>query len=208
MDQYIASIDRVGKSPRSLGDIVKKSKKGLDALAYLKKLDLKLLRANIVVGKHNINNIPKIVRHLSKKGIYSSLSPIHTGTGNWEFRCKEDSDLKLTKEDLPRIKEIVKELLKMKKQGILLANSNKYLAEWPKYAINLNWHCRIPPVLWVDADGKLMCCYDIRGKTSQLSIFDLNKKGNFRKFIRYLKEDADKCNGCFYNCQFDGKLYV
>ncbi len=208
IDQYITSIDVVDKSPNFSGDISKKSRKGLDALFYLKKLGLKTLRANIVVGKHNIADIPRIVGWLSKNGIYSSLSPVHTGIGDtWELRCK-DSSLKLTEGDLPKIEKITKKLLEMKKKGALIANSVRFLSKWPKYATNLNWHCRFPPVLWVDADGSLMCCYDIRGKTSQLSVFDLNKKENLRKFVKHLKEDAGKCSGCFYNCQFDGRLCV
>ncbi len=208
MENYITSIEMIKPKLRLSGDILKKSNKGLETLMFLKKMNLKSLSANIVVGRHNIKEVPETIDFLSKMGVYSTLSPIHTGKeGFWEFRSKE-SEFRLTNKDIRLVEEMSERLLDMKREGLLISNSYSFLKSWPKHTINLDWNCINPPVLWVDSDGKMMCCCDIRGDTSRMSIFDLMNKENHEKLVESLKEDARKCPGCFYNCQFDGKMFV
>jgi MoaA/NifB/PqqE/SkfB family radical SAM enzyme len=205
MDQYLTSVDTLSFK----SDNTQKSAYGVRALLYLRKIGFENLRANIVVGRNNIQSVPQTVEYLSSKGIYSTLSPLHVGTEDfWEYRCHPNG-LELTTQDRVQINNLVKELLpKMKRKHLLIANSEEFIRDWPRYAIGTSWHCEFPPVLWVDADGKIMCCNDIRGETSRMSIFDLKENKHYTSLLRLMMSDAKKCPGCFYNCQYDGKIFV
>lgn len=207
LKEYITSIDTL-KSANNVDSVIK-SQAGLKALIFLKKKGITHLQANIVVCKNNILEVSNIIEYLSERGICSSLSPIHWGKEEfWEYRCKE-SGFKLTKNDLPLIKKLSKNLLKMKKSGTLIANSELYIKNWPEFAINLKWFCKIPPVLWIDSDGSMMCCCDIKGKNvSKYSVFDLANKEKLECFTRDAIEDVKGCRGCFYNCQYDALVHV
>jgi len=208
IDQYITSIDTINAVHSFNKDNAIKSGQGLKALLYLVKKGFTDLRANIVVGKNNIQDIPRIVKYLSEKGIYSSLTPVHVGKEKfWQYRCPS-SNLQLRPCDKKEVDKTFDELLRMKKEGALIANSEQFIIDWSKYAIGTSWRCRVPPVLWIDSDGKMMCCNDIRGRTSSLSIFNLKDKVKYKRFIELIKKDAKKCPGCFYNCQYDGKIFV
>lgn len=188
---YTASIDT---------DIIDNKDNVIKSIAGFKRLKelkgkVKDLSANIVIYKQNIDKIIPLVKKLNRAGFWSILELAHSGNEKyWIYRSNCPDILVKNKS---KIKKLCDELLKMKKRGFKIHNSDSYLETLPDN-LDLKWKCQEPYNLVIDEDGKLLTCQDFAG-SKKFSIFDLpDKLENFRK---QWKRDKSKCKGCFWSCQ-------
>jgi len=68
-----------------------------------------------------------------------------------------------TEEDKGRIDAIMMEVVRMKKEGYLIHNTDNFLRSWSQYGIKQQWKCGYPINLVADADGSMRLCLQIKG---------------------------------------------
>jgi len=199
---YFASVDGI-EDIKSVNGSIKKSHAGFKRLLELKEKGIKILGANVVINKQNILDIPEIVKSLSNEGIWVNLCPvIHGKQDFWEFRTDVPLQYKFTKNDIPVIDTVMKELVTLKHAGYKIAVPDSYLLNMSKYCINLNWKCNELVQLRIDSDGALTICNDIRGKVAdKYNILHIDDKiFNRFKIDWYNDKDRINCPGCYWSC--------
>lgn len=203
MQGYFASVDSIGDIEVLDKDGIVKSQAGLNKLMEFKQRGIKLLGANVVISKKNLQDIPEIVKALSDNGIWVNLCPVIYGKGNdWEFRANVSDEFRFTDADIPEINNVVIKLLQMKYEGCKIAIPNSYLVNMSKYGIHSDWKCSELVQLRIDADGAFMFCNDIRGKVAKrYNILKMNREKfeEFRKDWKKERKEID-CPGCYWSC--------
>lgn len=182
-----------------LGDIDLKSHAGYNTLIKAKAAGVEDVCGNMIIHKQSYRYIPDLIKDLSKKGIWSIVGYVHSGSWNkWEFRTNCPEMMLNEKE----IDWISKELLKLKDNpNIMLHNVREYFELLPKY-YKYSWRCSKFEYLTIDTDGSIMTCPDYRGeKVPKHNIFkfDLDELENdWRQDVK----DCQKEHGCAYNHMF------
>jgi MoaA/NifB/PqqE/SkfB family radical SAM enzyme len=191
-------------------DITTKSLRGLEGLKWGKKMGIPELHATVTISKLNLSVYPEIVDLLTSLGIWTEVNVIHYDKdGKFDFFPPKNKmkDLILTKEDFPelvRTSEIMKK--KVLEGKVMVHNVPEYFNDLIKFGLNLDWHCKLPVVLAVDADGSLrVCSYRVGNRVKKYSIFDLPE--SMESFISDWKKDSDDCPGCYWSCWYHAEYY-
>lgn len=174
----------------------------LECNNLLKKIKL---TAYCVINRTNLETIPELVKYLTDKGITIYFLPYHWNKEEGFEHRKQDYGLSLKKDE--KLRSLLDNLISMKKQGFLIANSLDFFSMIYWHIEKLDWHCSYLSELRVDADGKLMCCCDKRGNVNnKFTIFDLKDENKFQQFLEDRKKDAKICNGCLWPSSFEAEL--
>ncbi len=88
------------------------------------------LRVTCVVSRANAPQIPQLVRYCSERGVLVGLQPLHKIFHGEERTAAE---LAFSKEDLPSLNALIRELQDMKRGGFLIDNPESYLAHFPRF---------------------------------------------------------------------------
>lgn len=170
---------------------------------------------NIVVSKLNLKEIPALIRFTTAIGFYASLIPVHVsdaGSGgsaqhevskNDDFIVRADSpDFAFSSDDFPSLDSTYAEVIRMKKNGFLVYNSNRFLRESPdflKYK-RIHWKCDSPSLYFsISPEGRFLPCVDIKTDKSMLSP-DFTALYRSKVFKREIREIVERCPGCMYAC--------
>lgn len=208
---YFASIDGIEDIKSVNGHSIKKSHEGFKKLLEFKRKGVKILGANVVINKQNILDLPDVVKALSDEGIWVNLCPvIHGKQSFWEFRTDVPLQYKFTKDDIPLINAVMKDLLALKRQGYNIVVPDSYLQDMSKYCIDLNWKCNQLVQLRIDADGALTVCNDIRGKIAdKYNILDIDDEiFNQFKLDWYNDKERLNCPGCYWSCILNAQYNI
>lgn len=178
----------------------------MSLLRLLNRLGFEDLHCTITVDTTNLEEVPEMIRYLTSYKTYSEITPMLFGKSKYYDYTSSYEDLKdrlFTKKDKGRIDKVMKEIVKMKKGGFLIHNTNNYLLNWSKFGIMQNWKCGYPVGLVVDADGSMRLCLQIKGeKVTKHSIKNLD----FEKFLLdWYKDYNELCQGCYWNCAYEPK---
>lgn len=170
---------------------------------------------NVVVSKLNLKEIPTLIRFTTAIGFYASLIPVHvSGSGSRggkqhdgrkkdDFIVRADSpDFAFSAEDYPLLDSTYAEVIRMKKNGFLVYNSNRFLRESPdflKYK-RIHWKCDSPSLYFsISPEGRFLPCVDIKTDKSMLSP-DFTALYRSKVFRREIREIVERCPGCMYAC--------
>lgn len=163
-----------------------------------------MLGINIVVCKKNLEEIPDIIKFVSKIGFYASLIPIHLApSAEDKFIIRSYApELAFGPEDHDKIGRIYGEVIRMKRSGYSIYNSYYFLRNSPSFlkGRRVAWKCDSPNLYFaISPSGNFLPCVDIKTSVSMLSddFMDLWKSKSFRSEI---EEKVKKCSGCFYAC--------
>jgi MoaA/NifB/PqqE/SkfB family radical SAM enzyme len=189
-------------------NIVQKVEKSLDIIA--ENMD-GFIVVNTAVSKLNISELPKIVKFVHSKGAYSSLMPVHLKPAeNVPGFCYGYSkEMLFSKEDIPEIEKSYTEVLRMKKDGYRIINSEKYLNASLDYfrTGNYAWNCKAGERFFVIySDGGVAPCdafpplFNI--KSSSLKKF---RSIEYKENTRRIREG---CNGCISACWRETNLFI
>lgn len=148
-----------------------KSYKALKSLMMFSKLPgIRDVAAIATLHAKNFKEFPGMVRAMSSHGIWSFFDFIHTDRGQYGTKCSTvDDDLMLKPEHYPELKEMLDEVLKMKRNGLLCHTSSHFI-EIMSNMMNggnmYNWTCAYQDPSWVtiDCDGSVYPCDDYMGK--------------------------------------------
>ncbi|MBI1911166.1 MAG: radical SAM protein [Deltaproteobacteria bacterium] len=168
---------------------------------------------NIVVSKYNLKEIPNLIKFTTAIGFYASLIPVHlSGNGSdakpargadSEFIVRTDSpDFAFTSDDFSLLDSVYSDVLRMKKNGYLVYNSNRFLRESPDFLKfrKIYWKCDSPTLYFsISPEGRFLPCVDIK---TDKSIFSSNFIQQYKsaEFIKEMRDIVTKCPGCMYAC--------
>jgi MoaA/NifB/PqqE/SkfB family radical SAM enzyme len=205
---YFASVDcledlQVNKDP------VKKSLNGYNMLRKFKNSAIQILAANVVINKHNIHEIPEIVRRLSDEGFYINLCMVqHTKDESREFsKTTIKQDYLFTDGDVYELSILRDTLVDMKKNGCRISVPYSYIEGIVDYGIHCNWKCTDQVQLRVDSDGGLMLCNEYRTKLADnYNILKMTPE-KYEEFLSQwhtARKHVD-CKGCYWSCFIQAK---
>ncbi|NIO20615.1 MAG: radical SAM protein [Candidatus Aenigmarchaeota archaeon] len=159
---------------------------------------------NCVLSKNNIGEIERIAKFANRIGFYLSVIPVHLLKGkgeNFAFRGQESS-LGFSEKDSETIDRTYSKLMEMKKEGMTIYNSMKFLRESPKFIKHgvCKWKCYSPYLYFsISPSGLFSPCIDLQTNISVLNddFLSLYRSKGFEKII---STKVDQCTGCMYGC--------
>ncbi len=163
-----------------------------------------LCGVNIVVSKFNLDEITKLARFVSEFGFYSSLIPVHLADNPRDYVVRGNNDLfAFGESDYPLIDLVYRELREMKKNGIRIYNSQRYLKESPdflKYK-KTYWRCDSPNLYFsISPGGNFLPCVDIKMDEPMLQAGDFVRRYYSAEFRKKVRSVVRNCPGCMYAC--------
>lgn len=189
-------------------DLVQKVDESLDLFAeYIKGF----IVVNTAVSRLNIPELPEIVRYVNSKGAYASLVPVHLHSSGMttSFCYGYDEEMIVSKDLLPETEKVYAKLIKMKKEGYRIINSEKFLrASLDCFRTgNYSWDCRAGERFFVVyPDGGVAPC-DVFPPLFNIQS-DFPKKfrsAEYRESARRLREG---CDGCLLGCWRETNLLL
>lgn len=198
-------------------DIVDKDRylKSLVALNFIDELNSKCyiedLVAEITCDRTNFNFLPLLVKELTNKGVYSSITFIDVAKSNYyDFSNIEPLEYeKLLIENNEDVKLVIDEVIDDRNN--LLVHMKNMVKEYYKL-LPSNFDCEIDKNLHnltIDSDGTVRLCLRIRGcNTPHKKILEyIDKDGNINNIlINSIIEDKSKyCLLCNWTCVLQSK---
>lgn len=178
-----------------------KSQRGTKLLLVLSK-EVPDVLANMGLCSTNLRKVPDIVKFFSDNNIWVITTPLHDGPEDfWLYRHIGSHPDRIPPEQQKDIDWYCEQILELKSQGYLIHQFEPFFNHYfPTYGVDLNWHCRIPSHLSIDADGSMMCCIDFRGRQAgNYKVWDLVDPEKLKEFIEVFKEDVQECPGCCWD---------
>lgn len=175
-------------------------------LPLLNKLGFKELHCTITVDNTNLEELPSIIKYLTSQNTYSEITPMLFGKSEaYDYTSSYEvlENRLLTEKDKGRIDHVMMGIVRMKKEGYLIHNTDNYLLSWSQWGIKQQWKCRYPVGLVADADGFMRLCLQIKGeRVTKHNIGSLD----FKKFLQDWYLDYHKlCRGCYWNCHYEAE---
>ncbi len=158
------------------------------------------IHVTTVLTKHNAHQLPDFINYMSERGIFTQISPYH------QFNPTVPN---LNRIDDPETAyTLAGQLLRMKREGSLIANSEAFLAHLPNFFLHdmrmpADFKCLCGYTnMHIDAYGEVHCCWDgtfkTLGNVREQSICDIWNSPEYQPVReRMLK---NQCAGCWYLC--------
>lgn len=159
---------------------------------------------NVTVSRHNLEELPALVSFISEIGFYASIIPVHLAdpaAGRFIVRA-DDPDGAFTAADRDRVEAVYGELIAMKRRGIRIYNSHRFLRESREFLLTgrVRWRCLSPDLYYsISPQGHFLPCVDIPTDISMLAddFLERYRSGEIPGMIRRI---ARSCRGCMYAC--------
>ncbi len=180
---------------------------GWELLDYIQKFSKHFgftgeLVANMAVTKPNILQLPSMVETLTKMNVWSIMSFIHLCDPHestyWWYRGPKNSDnenLLFKPEDKDLIHNTAQYFID-NYDRLKLHNGKEYFAEWERYGITQDWHCKQFTCPSINPDGTLMPCID-RTFTKPFNILTL--AGHEAEMLKDFDYVTKQCSGCAWD---------
>ena len=169
------------------------------------------LVANMAVTKPNILQLPSMVETLTKMNVWSIMSFIHLCDPHesmyWMYRGprnSENENLLFKAEDKDLIHNIAQYFI-TNYNRLKLHNEKEYFAEWERYGITQDWHCKYFTCPAINPDGSIMACID-RPLSKPFNILTLS--GKERDMLLNFEQTIQSCPGDFWDHMWSTGLYA
>lgn len=153
--------------------------------------------------KHNIDDIPDLLRDIGEYRFPLLLSLYHRGDRNFDFRTDlEDLDF-TTPEDIATLDRLAEILIEMRRDGYLIGETDLYLRSLAPFKRGETvTECRAG-VDWfeVDCDGSIKACHD--GPPSRLNALD---EPDYETLKSELAKTLPEGCRCIYDFYFNARL--
>ena len=200
---FIVSIDSLKKEFYELqrGAMFETLVKGLAEIKTLKQKDNNVkIHVTSVVTRYNLEEIPQMVKTLSADAIAVQFSPYHHFNPNAED-C-------FSVEDYTALDQVVDELVAMKKEGFLIANSETFLRHFQvffkeKKHVPDGYHCAAGYVsVYVDSHMNILPCWSgVFQPIGNLVTDSLKDIWYGERYAAYRKRMYQcGCDGCWFLC--------
>jgi len=180
--------------------LVEKTIEGLAGLTWFKRHGIPDSQGTITLHAKNLNQVETLIELLTREGIWCGLNVIHWNLdGGYDFFPPVDRRYQLVKgrELVELIDRLVNRIVKGE---LMVQNPPEYLYGVLKYGVTLNWHCTLPLLISVDADGSLRCCGYRKGeRLPNFTVFDLENELSIDDWKTLWWEDSRECPGCYWS---------
>lgn len=182
---------------------------GIDAaVAFKEKYKDSHIHVTTVLTRNNARELPAFIEYMTSRGIYTQISPYH------HFNPTVPNPLGITDPEV--IYTLTGTLLRMKREGMLIANSEGFITHLPDFFLKNQWipagyHCLTGYTnVFVDAYMNVHCCWDgCFAPIGNLRESSLKEIWNSQKFQeareRMLHSD---CSGCWYLCTGEVTMFL
>ncbi|MCF2681535.1 radical SAM protein [Faecalicatena contorta] len=182
---------------------------GIDAAVALKeKYGDAHIHVTTVLTKNNAKELPGFIEYMTSRGIYVQISPYH------HFNPSVPNELRIT--DPEEIFTLTGTLLKMKREGMLIANSEGFIAHLPDFFLKdqrvpSDYRCLIGYTnVFVDAYMNVHCCWDgcfkPIGNLQERSLKEIWNSEEYQE-AREQMMNCD-CSGCWYLCTGEVTMFL
>lgn len=164
-----------------------------------------LTQANVVASRYNFEELPELVGFFRKMGVYTYVTPVMIArnpgerSNDYQFRG-EDRSFTLQGLDESVRDRVVMQLMAMRRAGMGLTNSTRFLQDWLHNLANEDsaWRCQAGRLsLDVRPDGGVCFCKE-KEPIANILDHDFLSFYRSREFGRRAEETANACEGCFY----------
>lgn len=200
---FIVSIDSLNPEHYSLqrGASLAKVMRGIDRLLELKERDDSVrIHITPVLTQNNLEEMPKFIRYFSEKGVAVQLSPYH--------RFDREAEDILSIKNFGRLEQIMEELLQMKREGALIANSDPFLAHFLPFfrdqkAVPDLYQCLSGYVsAYIDAYANVRVCwsgsFEPVGNLYEKTLSEIWYGEAYQKARERMRRG--ECEGCWFLC--------
>ncbi|MBN2054858.1 radical SAM protein [bacterium] len=174
----------------------------LASIATALKVTPGLVQVMITVSELNLSEIPSIVAAVHDMGAYAVVNPM-----NVALQDRQQTQLTKVHRTNPlaaiapaEVDRIYDELVRMKRQGIRLLNSNRFLEDSRLYLKGggYGWRCHAGDSYFtIFSDGSVAGCSDLK------SFRNLHRDSGIlpnRRFRTIYHQQRSACPGCIYSC--------
>lgn len=202
------SLDKLNYE-RQRGASYEKALEGIEAAIKMReKYGNVNIHVTTVLTRENQDLLIDLIRFMTNKGIYVQISPYHHFNPHQEDKLSIDNPFK--------INALVEQLLKMKKEGYLIANSDGFIRHLPEFFINHKWipddyKCLIGYTnLFIDAYMNVRpcwaSCFENLGNLSQNSLKELWMGEKMKRYRKQMLRG--ECEGCWYLCTGEVTMFL
>lgn len=179
-----------------------KSQRGLQALRMFRdEFGIRDLVVCVTVTKRNIYYLSNILTAMTKEGIHSIFTPLHTARSGYQYAQGDPEDLP-DQESIEMVSELMYSMVSSGK--FLCSNDAGWFKVWPVHFLKRDWMCNDKGILTIDADGSLKYCVDIPFmRRDRMSIFDLETEEGERRYLEIIRS-GPPCTGCLWNPAYEG----
>ncbi|MBN1781019.1 radical SAM protein [bacterium] len=161
-------------------------------------------QANIVASKYNFTELPDLVRFFSEKGIYTYITPVMIADmkgrkDQYQFRSR-DTQFRPEDMDPDIIRRVMDELIDLRRHGMGLTNSTRYLKDYKAYLLTgqSNWRCEAGTLsLDILPDGRFTICKE-KAPIGHILDHDFPEFIHSDLFRQMANKTIGACRGCFY----------
>ncbi|MDP7110944.1 MAG: hypothetical protein QGH45_03220, partial [Myxococcota bacterium] len=160
---------------------------------------------NITVNRHNLAELPDLVRFVTDIGLYASLIPVHLdeGRGDGDYIVRAHApEMGIDPSHHDTIDRVYAKLMDMKRSGFHLYNTYRFLRESRDYLKTgeIRWRCLSPDMYFsISPQGHFLPCVDLPGDESMLDPGFVERYRS-REFREHYRRQASTCAGCMYAC--------
>jgi len=163
-----------------------------------------IVQVMITVTPDNLNEVPEIVRWADSIGAYSVVNPVNLPANQSANRLLSGELDPFAGRTFPRdqVNRLYDELQTLKRQGIRLLVSNRFLAASREYLLTGNYAFRCHAgkhYFTIFSDGSVAACSDLSPSLSALDR-DFVRQFTSRKTQDELAAQRLQCEGCIYSC--------
>jgi len=179
----------------------------IEALARVSRIlprEANLSGVNVVVSKRNLHEVPQVVKFIDAIGFYASIIPVHVSRHRDQgfIIRKTADDFQFGTDDFPAVDRLYETLMAMKRRGVRIQNSLRFLRESPdflKYG-RTQWQCDSPRIFFsISPSGSFLPCVDLAYERPMLDDTFLRDWHN-GEIAREIAPLVRKCPGCMYAC--------
>lgn len=189
-------------SGEGIDSVAIKSLRGLRGIKELKTKGLKDTQGTITMSNKNIDEVEELVKTLTGEGIWSVVNAIHWNKdGKYDFfpTADEMKDYLIT--DRAKFESVIKSIQAGVERGeYKMQNHSEHFDLLLKYGMDMSWHCTMPAIISIDADGSLrLCAYRSSPETNEYTIFDMKDPIKRENYWDVWQTESAKCPGCCWS---------
>jgi len=185
--------------------IAAKSYYGYKGLVFCRDNGVQDIHGTITASKLNQHTIPALINLLTGSRMWIAFNTLHWAQDDgYDFfpPRTELEHLTLSEQDIKFIADDV--LWQINEFGVSMQNAPEYFEAWKEYGAALNWHCNLPVILTVDADGSMRACGYRKGtRCSNMHILRLDLANYWQAW----EADQKECPGCFWGFPWQAEFY-
>ena len=159
--------------------------------------------ANMVASRHNFFELPALVEHFHRRGIYSYITPVMVGhesdPGGYLFRSDDRSFVSAPSE-IVRRDAVIDALIELRVRGRGLTNSVRHLEDFRRFLSTrrCDWQCDAGRyTIDVRPDGRVSACKE-KPPCADILAHDFPALVRSGEYLARVSAATNGCGGCFY----------